>query len=153
MNKVIINGNLVKDIDVSITKNDKYVGRFTIANTVGYGENAKTHFIPCTIFGTRVEKLQKLLLKGCSVIVDGSLDINNVKDDKGNWKNYTSVIVNDIDIVKFAKSEAETNIIDYSSMTIEELRAECKANKIRYTMKQNKDQLINLLCDDGDMPF
>lgn len=153
MNKVIINGNLVKDLEVSISKNDKLIGRFTVANTVGFGENKKTYFIPCTVFGQRVEGLQKLLLKGCGVIVEGSLEINDVKDDKGNWKNYTSVIVDNIDITKFVNGE---NFLDYSSYSIEDLRKECKNQKIKFTYKESRESLIEKLTmpvDDGDTPF
>ena len=153
MNKVLINGNLVKDLEVSVTANGKNIGRFTVANTVGFGDNKKTHFIPCTVFGDRVEKLQKLLLKGCGIIVEGSLDINNVKDDKGNWKNYTTVIVNNIDITRFVE---QSNVFDYSSWSIDDLRKECKSQKIKFTYKESKESLIEKLTmpvDDGDMPF
>ena len=44
MNKVFINGNLTKDMDVKVLQNGNYVGKFTIANTVGYGDKKKTYF-------------------------------------------------------------------------------------------------------------
>lgn len=153
MNKVIINGNLVKDLEVRYTKNGKLIGRFTLANTVGFGDNKKTHFIPCTVFGQRVEGLQKLLLKGCGVIVEGSLDINNVIDDNANWKNYTTVIVDNVDITKFVNSE---NHKDYSTYSIEDLRKECKAQKLKFTYKDSRDKLIEMLTlpvDDGNVLF
>ena len=56
MNKVILCGNLTKDMDVKIYKgktkkdNDNIVGRFTVAVNEGYGENKKATFIPITIF-------------------------------------------------------------------------------------------------------
>ena len=72
MNKVFINGHLVKDMEVKDT--GKFlVGNFTIANNVGYGENEKTNFINCVMFGDRVESLVDYLVKGCKVLVDGEL--------------------------------------------------------------------------------
>ena len=56
MNKVILCGNLVKDMDVKVIKgktkkaDDVIVGRFTLAVNEGYGENKKATFIPITIF-------------------------------------------------------------------------------------------------------
>ena len=44
MNKIIVTGNLTKDMEVEITSNDKIHGKLTIANNVGYGENQKTNF-------------------------------------------------------------------------------------------------------------
>lgn len=147
MNKVIIDGNLVKDMEVLITKNGKYIGKFTLANNVGYGENKITKFIPCTLFGDRVEKMQKYLLKGCKILVEGSLDINNVKDDEGNWKNYTSVIIENIEILKFVNNDfvEDSDTIPYQMLTIDELRDECKQQNIKFSYKDTKEILIKKL--------
>lgn len=105
MNKVIISGNLTKDMDVTVTKSDMNIGKFTVAVNNGYGENANTQFYPVVLFGKRVEALQKYLLKGAKVIIEGQIDYNSLQDEEGNWKNYFQVIANDIDIVKFVEVE------------------------------------------------
>ena len=107
MNKVIISGNLTKDMDVRVAKNDMNIGKFTVAVNNGYGENTNTQFYPVVLFGKRVEALQKYLLKGTKVIIEGQIDYNSLQDDEGNWKNYFQVIANDIDIVKFVEVEEE----------------------------------------------
>ena len=110
MNKVILCGNLVKDIDVKIIKgktrkdNDIIVGRFTLAVNEGYGENKKTTFIPVTIFNKTVENLEQYLIKGTKVNVVGRLDINNVETEEG-YKTYVSVISNEIQLLKVAEAE------------------------------------------------
>ena len=101
MNKVILLGNLVKDLEVTVTKNDKLVGKTTLAVNEGYGDNKKTTFVNIVIFGERCDKLQQYLLKGTGVLIDGKLDINNVQDKEGNWSTYVTVIVNDLQITKF----------------------------------------------------
>ena len=104
MNKVIINGNLVRDMEVRQTKNGTDVGEFTIANNIGYGEDQKTTFVKCTLFGTRVEALQKYLLKGAKVLVEGVLEINNVEDKKKKtWNTYVNIVVGELDILKFVE--------------------------------------------------
>ena len=105
MNKLIISGNLTKDMDVMVSKNDMNIGKFTVAVNNGYGENTNTQFYPVVMFGKRVEALQKYLLKGAKVIIEGQIDYNSVQDDEGNWKNYFQVIANDIDIVKFVENQ------------------------------------------------
>lgn len=107
MNKVIISGNLTKDMEVRVSKNDMNIGKFTVAVNNGYGENVNTQFYPVVLFGKRVEALQKYLLKGTKVIIEGQIDYNSVQDEEGNWKNYFQVIANDIDIVKFVEIEEE----------------------------------------------
>ena len=139
MNKVFINGNLTKDMDVKVLSNGNYVGKFTIANTVGYGDKKKTYFIPCTLFGKRVESLEKILVTGAGVLVEGQLDYTSVKDEQGNWKNYTNVIVTEIEITKFK----ETN--NYDNMSLEELRQSCEEQNIKFSYKDTAAMLIKKL--------
>ena len=101
MNKVIISGNLTRDMDVKVLANETIVGNFTVANQVGFGDKAKTNFVPVTMFGQRVESLEKYLVTGAKVLIEGEIDYKSVQDDKGNWKNYFSVIVHNIEINKF----------------------------------------------------
>ena len=105
MNKVIISGNLTKDMEVNVTKKDILVGKFTVAVQIGYGDNSKTQFYPVVLFGNRVESLQKYLLKGAKVLIDGQIDYNSIQNDEGDWKNYFQVIVNDLEILKFVEIE------------------------------------------------
>ena len=109
MNKVILLGNLVKDLEVTVTKNDKLVGKTTLAVNEGYGDNKKTTFVNLAIFGERCDKLQQYLLKGTGVLIDGKLDINNVQDKEGNWSTYVTIIVNDLQITKFVEGNEEVN--------------------------------------------
>ena len=105
MNKVILCGNLTKDMDVKIIKgktkksDDIIVGRFTLAVNEGYGENKKTTFIPITIFNKTVENLEEYLTKGTKVNVVGKLDIKNEETTEG-YKTYVSVISNEIQLLK-----------------------------------------------------
>ena len=108
MNKVILCGNLVKDMDVKVIKgktkkdDDVIVGRFTLAVNEGYGENKKATFIPVTIFNKTVENLEEYLIKGTKVNVVGRLDINNVETEEG-YKTYVSVVSNEIQLLKVAE--------------------------------------------------
>ena len=107
MNKVILCGNLTKDMEVKIYKgktkkdNDNIVGRFTVAVNEGYGDNKKTTFIPITIFNKTVENLEEYLIKGTKVNIVGRLDIQNVETEEG-YKTFVSVISNEIQLLKVA---------------------------------------------------
>ena len=110
MNKVILCGNLTKDMDVKIYKgktkkdNDNIVGRFTVAVNEGYGENKKATFIPITIFNKMVENLEEYLIKGTKVNIVGKLDIKNEETEEG-YKTYVSVIAEEIQLLKVADTE------------------------------------------------
>lgn len=110
MNKVILCGNLTKDMDVKIYKgktkkdNDTIVGRFTVAVNEGYGENKKTTFIPVTIFNKTVENLEEYLIKGTKVNICGKLDIKNEETEDG-YKTFVSVLANEVQLLKVATPE------------------------------------------------
>ena len=107
MNKLLVNGNLVKDMEVKDT-GKCLVGNFTIANNVGYGEEQKTNFVNCVLFGDRVESLVEYLVKGCKVLVEGELAIEQyeVNDEK---RYATKVYVKSLEIEKFKEQEDKKN--------------------------------------------
>ena len=84
------------------------VGTFTIANNVGYGEEQKTNFVNCVLFGDRVESLVEYLVKGCKVLIDGELAIEQyeVNDEK---RYTTKVYVKSLEIEKFKEQEDKKN--------------------------------------------
>ena len=107
MNKLFINGNIVRDMEVKDT-GKCLVGNFTIANNVGYGEDQKTNFINCVLFGDRVESLVEYLVKGCKVLVEGELAIEQYEVDEE--KRYsTKVYVKSLEIEKFKEQEDKKN--------------------------------------------
>ena len=107
MNKLIIKGNLTKDIEVKTTSNGTLVGEFTVANNERVGENEVTTFIKCVMFGERVEKICPYLLKGTKVLVDGRLEVKTVVNEQL-YNTYVSLYVNELDILKFVDGEEET---------------------------------------------
>jgi single-stranded DNA-binding protein len=71
MNKITINGNLTKDVEIGV-KDGKPHAHFMIASDRGRSENAGTDFLPCAAFGEWVEDLRDLR-KGNFVKVSGNL--------------------------------------------------------------------------------
>ena len=107
MNKVLVNGNVVRDMEVKDT-GKCLVGTFTIANNVGYDKDQKTNFVNCVLFGDRVESLVEYLVKGCKVLVEGELAIEQyeVNDEK---RYTTKVYVKSLEIEKFKEQEDKKN--------------------------------------------
>ena len=106
MNNLTINGNLVRDMEIKDVKG-LLIGEFTIANNQRVSKDKEeTTFLKCTLFGSRVEALEKFLVKGAKVLVTGRLSIANVEVEDG-YKTYVSCIVNELEIEKFVSSEPE----------------------------------------------
>lgn len=94
MNILVITGNVTKDTQVRYTQNSKAVLSFDVANNQGYGDNKRTEYYQCSIWGDRAEKLQQYIQKGTSVTVTG--EHSTEKSDCGNYFN-NKVFVREID--------------------------------------------------------
>ena len=98
MNTVTLVGRIVKDAELTYIANANGLAKltFTVAVDRSYQKdknNKKTDFIPCTIMGSRAEKLAPYVTKGKQVAIRGELHIENVKKSD-NWKTYVEVNVN-----------------------------------------------------------
>lgn len=101
INRVIIEGNLTRDVEMRATASGLAVAGFTVAvnekrkNVEGEYVDAPV-FVKCSLFGTRAEKLSKYLLKGTKVTIDGKLRYSQwVKDDEK--RHELSVIVDQLE--------------------------------------------------------
>lgn len=101
INRVIIEGNLTRDVEMRATASGLAVAGFTVAvnekrkNAEGEYVDAPV-FVKCSLFGTRAEKLSKYLLKGTKVTIDGKLRYSQwVKDDEK--RHELSIIVDQLE--------------------------------------------------------
>ena len=130
MNKIVVSGNLAKDMEVRIVNvgdNNFPVANVTVANEVGYGDKKKVSFFNCNFTGEkRIEALEKYLVKGCKVIVSGTMIIENWKDENEEYHTRPYIKVDDIEIARFKEEKQE------------EQKEEKKANKYSKYTKSKK---------------
>ena len=100
MNKFVVTGNLTKDAELNYSQNGKPYCKFTLANNEGYGDNKKTNFFNCTLWGKGGESLSQYLTKGKKIVVSGSVNINTYEKD-GEKKNFTEVVVDMYNGIEF----------------------------------------------------
>ena len=125
MNKIVISGNLTRDIEVRIVNvgdSNFPVAKITVANEVGYGDKKKAIFFNCNFTGEkRIEALEKYLVKGCKVIVSGTMVIENWKDENDDYHTRPYIKVDDIEIARFKEEKQEEKeekkITKYSKYT------------------------------------
>ena len=112
MNKIIISGNLAKDVEVRIVNvgdSNFPVANITVANEVGYGDKKKVTFFNCNFTGEkRIETLEKYLVKGCKVIVSGTMVIENWKDENEEYHTRPYIKVDDIEIARFKEEKKDS---------------------------------------------
>ena len=94
MNILSITGNLGKDARTN-KAGGTTVANFSVAVRSGYGDNEKTIWVDCSLWGKQAEsKLVDYLVKGQQVAVSGEM---GTKEHEG--KTYITLRVNAIDLI------------------------------------------------------
>ena len=109
MNKLIIIGNLTKDVELQ-EKAGKSCARISIAVQRSYANangEREADFFEFTVWKKRAENCAKYLKKGSKIAVVGALQNHNYEDDKGN-KRYTNIIrCEEVEFLSARKEEGE----------------------------------------------
>jgi len=105
MNNWNFTGNLGKNAEVKATQAGKTVCTFSVAVTSGYGDNQKTTWANCAIFGKRAEgKLPEFLVQGQKVAISGEAQLDEWEKD-GVKSSALKVFVNSLDLIGEKKLE------------------------------------------------
>jgi single-strand DNA-binding protein len=103
-NKVILLGNLTRDIELRYTQSGSAVGSTAIAATRKFksqtGEQKEeTLFIDLTFFGRTAEIANQYLKKGSKVLVDGRLKLDQWTAQDGSKRSKHSVTVENLQML------------------------------------------------------
>jgi len=97
-NKVILVGNLTRDIEVRFTASNLAIGNTGIAtnrkfkNNMGE-EKEEVMFLDITFFGRTAEIANQYLKRGSKVLVDGRLKLDQWTDKNGQKRSKHSLVV------------------------------------------------------------
>lgn len=94
-NKVILIGNLTRDIELRHIPSGKVVGNTGMATTRCWGDNQKTVFVDLTMWGKKAENAERFLEKGSQVYIEGELDFDTW-DSQGSKRSKLSIVVQNI---------------------------------------------------------
>jgi len=104
MNKVILLGNLTKGIEV-VYKNEKAIGKTSIAVNRKFGDKEEVLFIDLVMFGKTAEFADKYLGRGSKILIEGRLRFDQWVDGGGIKHSKHSVIVDKIELCGGVKKE------------------------------------------------
>jgi len=101
VNKVIIIGNVTRDPIIKTTEGGKKVALFTTATNRYYktadGENkSEAEFHNCVAWGTLAERIEKFLLKGKLVYIEGRLKTRAIEKEEGDRIYKTEVVASNL---------------------------------------------------------
>lgn len=102
MNKVILIGNITKDIELRQSNSGKFVVEFSIAINNGkdqQGNELPADFINCTAWNKTAEILSKYATKGTKVGIEGAMKTQTWTDQQGNNRYKTYVLVDRVELL------------------------------------------------------
>lgn len=102
MNKIIISGNLCKEIELKTTasNNSRLSNTVAVKNDFKTGDEYLTEFINIVAWNHNAEYLSKYATKGNKVLVEGRLT-NRTYDKEDGTKGYTTeVVVEKVEILR-----------------------------------------------------
>jgi single-strand DNA-binding protein len=101
-NKVILIGNLTRDIELRFTPSGTAVAKFGLATNRVYSDpvtkekKQEVMFIDITVFGRAAETSNQYLRKGSQVLIDGRLSLNQWTDQTGQKRSKHEVIAESV---------------------------------------------------------
>lgn len=98
INVITVSGNVGKDAVLRVTQNGKNISSFSIPAKTGFGENEKTSWLNCKMFGAMAEKLSVAIVKGAKVTVSGEFVIEEWTKQDGTQMQTPTILVRDIDL-------------------------------------------------------
>ena len=103
-NKVILMGNLTRDVETRTTPSGQTVSNFSLAVSRSWkGQDGQTQeqtsFINCVAWGKAGEIIAQYVKKGDALLVSGRLDQRSYDDKDGNKRQAVEVNVEDFNFV------------------------------------------------------
>lgn len=106
INCTILQGRLTADPEIKNAGETK-VCNFTVANSKTYKDKEKKVFLRCVAWGNTAEFIGKYFKKGQEIVVKGSLETREWKDNDGNNRSSTELYVEE---VSFCGSKNEPSV-------------------------------------------
>ena len=100
-NKVQLIGNLGQNPEIRTFDNGKAMAKFSLATTDSYRDASgkkitETQWHNLIAWGNLAKTVEKYLIKGCEVAVEGKLTHRAFEDKDGKKRYYTEVVLTDL---------------------------------------------------------
>jgi single-strand DNA-binding protein len=114
-NKVILIGNITRDLELRYTPNGQAVVDFSIAVNRRFKDQSgqtqeRADFIPIEAWGRQAEIIKQYLSKGSSIYIEGRLQQDSWEDKSdGTKKSKLKVVAQQVQFLDRAKSQESTD--------------------------------------------
>lgn len=143
-NRVILVGNLTRDVELKYTPNGMAIAKFGLATNRSYKDNTtgelkqEVMFIDITVFGRSAEVANQYLKKGKKVLVEGRLVLDQWVDSSGQKRSKHSVVA---DKIQFMDPKESSDNVNQSYNTQPQQPV------------QQKNNIPSIDIDDDEIPF
>jgi len=113
MNKVILRGNLTRDVEIKTLVSGMTVGNTGLAVNKKYKNKAgekveEVCFVDLTLWGRTAENTAKSTGKGSNILVEGELKLDQWETNEGKKASKLKVNVVNIEFVSYNKEKKDT---------------------------------------------
>ena len=118
-NKVILIGNITKDLELRHTTSGIAVTSFTIAINTKWKEKEETTFVDIVVFNTTAENCCKYLKKGNPIFVEGRLQQKKWETEDGQKRSKMEVIGERVQFLSFNKNVQGSGVQNTSQKEVD----------------------------------
>ena len=147
-NRVILVGNLTRDVELKYTPNGIAIAKFGLATNRSYKDSTtgeskqEVMFIDITVFGRSAEVANQYLKKGKRVLIEGRLVFDQWIDSSGQKRSKHSIIADKVQFMD-PKDSSDNNISQVYN----------KQPQQQAPMQQQKNNIPSIDIDDDEIPF
>lgn len=145
-NRVILVGNLTRDVELKYTPSGMAIAKFGLATNRNYKDNTtgemkqEVMFIDITVFGRSAEVANQYLKKGRKVLIEGRLVLDQWVDSSGQKRSKHSIVADKVQFMDPKESSGDLN----QSYNQPQQQA---------PMQQQKNNIPSIDIDDDEIPF
>ena len=163
-NKVVLVGNLTRDIEMRYGQSGTAIGSSAIAVTRKFSANGEkreeTCFIDITFFGRQAEVANQYLSKGSKLLIEGRLRFEQWSDQNGQNRSKHSVQVENMEMLGNNQSGTNGNFgsSNYAEAQSYDPYSENSRKPTQKVPNQNQEKIKEIDVDaydndDSDLPF
>jgi single-strand DNA-binding protein len=154
-NKVILVGNLTRDVEIRYTSNGSAIAKVGIAvNRKFKAQNGEQKeevlFIDLTFFGKTAEIANQYLKRGSKVLIEGRLILEQWTNQQGQKQSKHSIVVESMQMLD-TKADAQNNQYGNSNGTTSNTQQEYRQPPAQKEPTQPTVPEVDI--DDDEIPF
>lgn len=111
MNNISILGRLGKDVEVTQSKDNKSIGKFSVGVTRKFNKDV-TDWFNCVSFGKQADTIAQYFNKGDLIALTGEIQFGSYENKEGNKVYTTTLVVNTFDFCGSSKKKEQNNDYD-----------------------------------------